>query len=294
MSMLHSNDFWVNLLEHTNLKPKVLPEEVATRPIYGGDINQAFHVKAKDAEYFVKTNTLNTAHNFQTEASSLEALADFCPGVISTGTLDHTAFLVLQYIDLTSKGDESKLGAFIAELHSTRHVKKDVYGWHEDNYIGLNPQSNLYCQAWDRFWCEQRIQPQLDMAFRNGFATQLKPIQTKLLDSIRQQLQAHLPEPVLLHGDLWSGNKGFKSNGVPIIFDPASYYGDREVDIAMTELFGGFGPDFYRAYYSIHPKKPGYTRRKVIYNLYHMLNHLNLFGESYLRQCLHYAKEIMH
>jgi fructosamine-3-kinase len=136
----------------------------------------------------------------------------------------------------------------------------------------LTPQQNSWCDDWAEFWRTRRMQPQLDLARRNGFDLEAT-----------FDLGNHRPQPSLLHGDLWSGNAGFTAQG-PVVFDPAVYYGDREADLAMTELFGGFPRQFYQAYNDAWPLEEGYQRRKPLYNLYHLLNHLNLFGGGYLGQ----------
>lgn len=151
------------------------------------------------------------------------------------------------------------------------------FGWARDNYIGSTLQKNAWCDDWAQFWRERRMRPQLEMA---GFDVDV--------GALDQWLENHKPQPSLLHGDLWSGNVGFTQTG-PVVFDPAVYYGDREADLAMTELFGGFPREFYQAYDEAFPLAEGYDKRKHLYNLYHLLNHLNLFGRGYLgqvRSCL--------
>lgn len=291
--MTISKSFWTQLLAHINVTSPEDQAEFQVSSVHGGDINRAFRLRTRKSEYFVKINASSNLPCFQTEKTTLEKLSAFCPKVISVGCIDGNAFLVLEYIDMSPYGDESKLGSLIANLHANTNTEGKTYGWHEDNYIGLSPQRNTPCTQWEEFWCLRRILPQLQMAYDNGFETGLKDMESSILAAIKKQLHCHKPEPVLLHGDLWSGNKGFKKNGEPIIFDPASYFGDHEVDIAMTELFGGFGPNFYRAYYNVKPRNDGYTSRKRIYNFYHILNHLNLFGESYRSQCIRYAKMII-
>ncbi len=160
----------------------------------------------------------------------------------------------------------------IAALHRSQGPR---YGWASDNFIGLGTQQNGWCDDWVEFWRSRRIAPQLALAGKNGFELGDVPIE--------ELLRGHRPRPSLLHGDLWRGNAGF-SRGEPVIFDPAVYYGDRECDLAMTELFGGFPAEFYSSYDAELPLDAGYARRKPLYNLYHLLNHLNLFGGSYLEQ----------
>jgi protein-ribulosamine 3-kinase len=162
-------------------------------------------------------------------------------------------------------GDYAALGRMLAALHRQTGPR---FGWHRDNYIGLSPQLNGWCDDWSEFWRERRLGPQ---AARAGVRINM------------DRIELHQPQPSLLHGDLWSGNAGFTPEG-PVVYDPAVYYGDREADLAMTELFGGFPRAFYDAYNEVLPLAEGYERRKHVYNLYHLLNHLNLFGAGYLGQ----------
>jgi fructosamine-3-kinase len=168
---------------------------------------------------------------------------------------------------LKRNGDWAALGQMLAKLHRQTGPR---FGWHRDNWIGATPQVNGWRDDWSEFWQECRIRPQLELARKNGFSLPEPP-----------RLKNHQPQASLLHGDLWSGNAGFIEKG-PVIFDPAVYYGDREADIAMTELFGGFPARFYDAYNEAFPLPAGYETRKHFYNLYHLLNHLNIFGAGYL------------
>jgi fructosamine-3-kinase len=153
-----------------------------------------------------------------------------------------------------------------------------------DNTIGSTPQKNTPRQDWVAFWREQRLGYQLQLAARQGHGGALQRQGEQLLEYLPDFFTDHRPQASLLHGDLWSGNYSIDSQGQPVIFDPAVYFGDREADLAMTELFGGFGAEFYAAYNSSWPLEPGYAVRKTLYNLYHILNHLNLFGGGYLSQ----------
>ncbi len=173
----------------------------------------------------------------------------------------------LEELDLKRDGDWAALGRMLATLHRQSGPR---FGWHRDNWIGRSPQANAWADDWNEFWWTRRLEPQLRRA---GLAA----------DFLRNALRDHRPAPSLLHGDLWSGNAGFIDEG-PVLFDPAVYYGDREADLAMTELFGGFAPDFYAAYKAAFPLDAGYEQRKPLYNLYHLLNHLNLFGGGYRAQ----------
>ena len=185
--------------------------------------------------------------------------------------LDHGSdFIVLEQLDLKRNGDWAALAQLLAKLHRTTGPR---FGWHRDNWIGATPQINDWRDDWATFFQECRLRPQLELARQNGFSFSVPA----------DLLKDHRPQPSLLHGDLWSGNAGFIEEG-PVIFDPAVYYGDREADIAMTELFGGFPARFYDAYNEALPLPDGYETRKHLYNLYHLLNHLNIFGAGYLAQ----------
>jgi fructosamine-3-kinase len=176
--------------------------------------------------------------------------------------------------------DGAQAGRVLACLH--RCTATD-FGWHRENTIGSTPQHNTRARDWVAFWRERRLGFQLDLAARNGYGRALLDSGERLM-SVLDGLIGHRPVASLLHGDLWGGNIGASRDGEPVIFDPAVYFGDRETDLAMTELFGGFGSDFYAAYREAWPLPPEYATRKTLYNLYHVLNHLNLFGGGYLTQ----------
>ena len=183
--------------------------------------------------------------------------------------------LELERLELACVGDYRALARMLAAVHRTHG---DRYGWPTDNFIGATPQANGWSTDWVEFWRERRMKPQLALAASNGFAVDCG----FLLEGLGKLL-GHRPPASLLHGDLWSGNAGFH-RGEPVLFDPAAYYGDREADLAMTELFGGFPREFYAAYDEAYPLLAAYAQRKHLYNLYHLLNHLNLFGGGYLGQ----------
>jgi fructosamine-3-kinase len=195
----------------------------------------------------------------------------------------------MEWLDLGRGSGSSwqEMGRQLAAMHqcSTAQLsgKKaaGMFGWQRSNTIGSTPQINPWTANWTEFWTEHRIGYQLRLANRQGGHF---PKQDPLLDMIPQLLAGHEPQPSLVHGDLWSGNAAINQSGEPVIFDPATYYGDREVDLAMTELFGGFPPEFYQGYNQVFPLDSGYQQRKVLYNLYHILNHFNLFGGSYASQ----------
>ena len=221
---------------------------------------------------FLKEGAPARADAFAAEADGLDALRPHIrvPRVLERGLRNGKAFILLEPLDLRP-GDYAALGRALATLH---HQSGPRFGWARDNYIGLSPQQNGWCDDWLEFWVTRRMGPQISWAREKGFDVSMPPMRL---------LEKHKPQPALLHGDLWSGNAGFTAAG-PVIFDPAVYYGDRETDLAMTELFGGFPREFYRAYDEAFPLDPGYEKRKHLYNLYHLLNHLNIFGGGYLGQ----------
>lgn len=256
------------------------------RDLHGGDINQAALIHSKDSGWFVKYRNNAPRGMFEAEAYALQKIAACqcirVPEAIACGEDSGTSWLVLEYLELTSTGPASLLGEQLAAMHAISHGS---FGWAQDNYIGTTPQPNRQTDNWIEFWRDCRLQPQLSMASAAGFNGRLFENGEYLLTKLGQLLQDHKPTASLLHGDLWSGNKAFTTDGQPVIFDPASYYGDRETDIAMTELFGGFEPAFYSAYRAHSPLPAGYPLRRDLYKLYHMLNHLNLFGVAYLSSC---------
>jgi protein-ribulosamine 3-kinase len=257
------------------------------QPLSGGDINSAFKLEGNDKAYFVKLNRPDSLAMFAAESAGLLELADTktvrIPSPVVHGQSPGQAFLALEYIEfgVTNKMSERLFGQQLAMLHQQA---KPYYGWRMDNTIGSTPQLNTPSHDWPEYYRNQRLQYQLNMAAANGFTGRLQATGAQLCENIANFFNGYNPQPSLLHGDLWSGNAATDSAGNPVIYDPACYYGDRETDIAMTELFGGFGRDFYAAYQEISPLDQGYTIRKTLYNLYHILNHLNLFGGGYLRQ----------
>ena len=271
------------LLELANLET-----DAAARitPVGGGDISAAWSVPTRRGRVFVKTGPASVADRFAAEAAALNELSQALkvPEVIATVHDDvHTA-LVLEWLNIGSADAqcEARFGAALAQLHRCTAA---AFGWHQDNWIGRTPQPNPSCTDWLEFWRDQRLGFQLRLATQNGFGRDLESRGNRLLDRLDQLLAGHRPEPSLLHGDLWGGNWG-QVGDEPVAFDPASYYGDREADLAMTHLFGGFGRRFYDAYENAWPLPDGHERRLPLYMLYHVLNHLNLFGSGYLSRSI--------
>jgi fructosamine-3-kinase len=257
--------------------------------VAGGCINTTLIIGDGDATYFVKLNAAQCLPMFAAESDGLRELAAAntlrVPSTMCHGNDDDHSWLVLEHLTTLgsqSKPDWTQLGRGLAMLHRHSH---EQYGWHHNNTIGSTEQVNTPSVNWIDFLREHRIGFQLELAARNGYCGRLQVRGEQLLDGIGTLFSGYIPEASLLHGDLWSGNIGFLENGEAVIFDPAVYFGDRETDIAMSELFGGFGGRFYRAYQSEWPLDSGFHTRKHLYNLYHLLNHLNLFGRGYLARC---------
>jgi fructosamine-3-kinase len=255
--------------------------------VSGGCIHSAWKVEGADQCWFVKTNDGGKFGLFEAEARGLEALVHIAllrvPRPLCVGRNADASWIVMEHIELESRtaACDALLGAQLAALH--RHTGSS-FGWHRDNYIGSAPQMNGWADSWPAFWRERRLGFQLTLAQKNGYAGKLQTIGAKLLERIDRFFTSYAPAPALLHGDLWSGNAASDTQDSPVVFDPAVYQGDREADIAMTELFGGYSRSFYSAYDEAYPRDAGYWVRKNLYSLYHVLNHLNLFGGGYLRQ----------
>lgn len=255
--------------------------------VSGGSINTCYRWPSARGAMFVKVGPLATQAAFAAEAAGLAALAAAralrVPRVLARGHTDAAAFLALEWIEAApaSLASEQRLGEGLAALHA---VTAQRFGWERDNTLGRTPQLNGWTDGWAEFFRERRLRPQLELAAHNGFGAMLTAHGERLLESLPALLRDHAPAASLLHGDLWGGNWLTARSGEPVIFDPAVYYGDREADLGMTRLFGGFGAAFYQAYEALAPPAPGAAVRGELYNLYHVLNHANLFGGGYARQ----------
>ena len=249
---------------------------------------------------FVKTARASVAAMLAAEADGLRALGATgtitVPRVRLRGTQGDCAFLVLGWLDLGDSRRGEALGRALALLHrvpapSGRNGER--FGWARDNYIGGALQRNGWADDWSVFFRDCRLRPQLARVAKAGYGDALSRDGERVLDLVPQLLGAHHPLPSLLHGDLWSGNAGMLVDGTPVVYDPAVYVGDREVDLAMTRLFGGFDVAFYRAYDDAWPLPPGHDLRRDLYNLYHVLNHLSLFGSGYLEHAQRLMKRLI-
>jgi len=255
--------------------------------IGGGSISRAWRFDGRERSYFVKLNRAACSGMFAAEAAGLAELARAgsvrVPRPLCHGEEGDTAFLVCEWLHLSpsGRGSAARLGGQLAALH--RHTRQ-TFGWERDNTIGATPQINTPETDWCTFWRERRLGFQLALAEQNGMSPGLLHKGERLMVALDGLLAGHRPQASLLHGDLWGGNWGVDDAGAPVLFDPAVYFGDREAELAMTELFGGFPEDFYAAYRENWPLDEGYALRRTLYNLYHVLNHFNLFGGGYAAQ----------
>jgi fructosamine-3-kinase len=276
---------WDAIATHLSQSTGQLFHLETRRSVSGGCINSGYAISDGQQTYFVKVNQAAQLAMFAAEAAGLdEMIASHTirvPKPICWGTAADSAYLVLEWLELSHNsglGWEA-MGQKLAALHQT--TSPQGFGWQINNTIGATLQINDWTGNWAEFWTKHRLGYQFRLAAQRGG---IFPHQNHLLSAIPQLLAGHDPQPALVHGDLWSGNAAVTPTGEPVMFDPATYYGDREVDLAMTELFGGFPADFYRGYNAVFPLDSGYEPRKPLYNLYHILNHFNLFGGSYAAQ----------
>ncbi|MBD2137752.1 fructosamine kinase family protein [Anabaena sp. FACHB-1237] len=262
--------------------------------VSGGCINQGYAVSNGKLTYFVKLNQATQADMFLAEMLGLQTMYKTqsirVPQPLCWGITGNYSYIVLEWLEMTGANQQSwrKMGQNLAKMH--QNISNKGFGWERNNTIGSTPQINIWQSNWIDFYVEYRLGYQFQLARRKGGNF---PLQDKLLATIPELLKNHDVQPALVHGDLWGGNAGFTTDGEPVIFDPATYFGDREVDIAMTELFGGFPAVFYEGYQEVLPLNEGYKQRKIIYNLYHILNHFNLFGGSYATQANQMIKKIL-
>lgn len=286
---------WISITQQLRDAGIPLRRAAIPRPVSGGDISAAWNLEIDGGEIFLKTGLASQSDMFTAEAEGLSELAFAnavrVPEVLAVGQHADTAFLALEWLSFERPGTESErlLGEQLALMH---RAVKDRFGWHRDNTIGLTPQHNDWSVNWVEFFRKHRLGYQLQLAAENGFTGELQQQGGRLLKRLPALFNGYKPVSSLLHGDLWGGNWA-SSNGAPVIFDPAVYYGDRETDLAMTKLFGGFGTAFYDAYESAWPLEPGSRERGQLYQLYHVLNHLNLFGSGYLSRALSLIKALL-
>ncbi len=288
------NGNWKSIERHLN---KILGEHIVLidkTPVSGGCINQCWKVTDSiNRHWFIKTNSPTSLDMFLAEADGLEELYKSqsirTPQVIGSGKTADLSYLILEYFALQPTFNQEKMGFQLATMHHftnppAKPSSDDVFGWKRDNTIGATLQKNQLNKSWVSFLGKKRLLYQLNLAKNNGYSHKAYDSGLKLIESLLEFFSNYQPKASLLHGDLWGGNCAGDANENPVIYDPAVYYGDRETDIAMTELFGGFNAEFYAAYNASYALDAGYKTRKTLYNLYHILNHFNLFRGGYASQ----------
>jgi len=261
-------------------------EKVAA--VAGGDISGAFRCEdSRGCNWFMKINEASFIEAFEAEEAGLLELGKAkmlrVPQVAAHGVNTGRSWLLLEWLDMQPGNELAArgLGVALAEMH---RISAGAYGWDRNNFIGATPQLNQPEDNWTGFYCEHRLLPQARLAENNGAPREFVHKLRQFAYQLPKMLADYRPEPSLLHGDLWGGNWAQLGDGTPVIFDPAVYYGDRETDLAMTRLFGGFPATFYEGYAAEWPLARGHEWRNTLYQLYHVLNHFNLFGGAYLSQ----------
>lgn len=262
----------------------------------GGDTHSSYRLQLTteldgDKLLFAKVNELSRNQVLQSEYRSLNILNERYglnyPQALAVDEDDHHSYLLLSYHDLDSLSNNvqnPEFGEQLADIVFAQHqITSSKFGWSANNHIGLTEQINQPDVDWIRFYRSKRLLPQLELARKNGLTPELAKQVEYLMTNLADYFVAYEPRPALLHGDLWSGNVAIdRSTNKPMMFDPAPYFGDHESDLAFTELFGGFPETFYHRYKELSPLHENYPLRRPVYNLYHALNHFNLFGDSYL------------
>ena len=273
-------------LENALSQSRVITGEIESLTrVGGGDINEAFLVKTWQKKYFIKLNKPDRYPGmFEAEKKALEILicrSNFkIPKPIIVGEISDYRFILMEWIEMQSHGDWNQFGQSLAEIH---RETQSHFGLDHQNYIGSLFQDNTFEPSWSEFYINRRLHPLCKKAFDKG---QLNRSTLKAFENLYRKLDEIYPNepPALLHGDLWGGNRAFTTEGNPCIYDPAVYYGHREIDLAMTRLFGGFPDEMYHAYHQKYPLEPGWEARISIGQLYPLLVHVILFGGGYAGQ----------
>ena len=273
---------------------EVYPKSVVK--VHGGDIHTAWLIKFSNKQLFLKRNDRNKKL-LKFEKHCLQNLRKFInpenlviPEVIAYKKIKNVEILIMEWIDMQNF-DQKSLGKGLGEMHlNSNESSPKNFGYPVEGFIGLTDQKKGWENNWFDCFLNLRLIPQLSILKPNFLEEETID---KVKKKIRSELQNHKPVKTLVHGDLWSGNVGIEKGGKGVIFDPASWWADNEVDLAMTRLFGGFNKEFYEEYHKIIPLKNGFEKRTIIYNFYHILNHANMFGGSYLNQVKNYVKAIV-
>jgi len=274
---------WKAIVEAVSQQTGIRLRADTAREVAGGDIHRAYRLESDGGPVFLKLAVLARAEQLLAESAGLQVLADAgavrVPAVIDCGEAGAWAYLLMEWLNLSSGGPacSSRLGTALAALHA---CTAPSFGLGRDNFIGASPQPNGWSRNWVDFFRERRLGFQLQLAASKGMP-ELQRQGQQLFGAMDDLFRDYQPVASLLHGDLWAGNWGCLDSGEPLIFDPAVYYGDRETDLAMTRLFGGFDGAFYQAYERAWPLAPGWRLRGELYQLYHVLNHANIFGGAY-------------
>ena len=252
----------------------------------GGSISRTLVARTEGARWFVKLDRAARNAMLLAEADGLETLAACSairvPRVVGHGVCGDHTYLVLEYLQLSPlQRGAAAAGRALAQLH---RIGGEQFGWQRDNFIGGTPQRNARQGSWPHFFAQQRLLPQLELAQRQGHRGRLLEDGERLAEKLPALFASYRPAVSLVHGDLWHGNAALDETGTLTLYDPAVYFGDRETDLAMCKLFGGFPDDFFAAYREAWPLADGFAQRCALYQLYHVLNHLNLFGGGYRAQ----------
>ncbi|MGI9245958.1 MAG: fructosamine kinase family protein [Steroidobacteraceae bacterium] len=268
--------------------------------VHGGSINRCVRWPADGGDTFLKLADASNLPTYEAEAAGLAELRAArtlrVPAVLAFGVAGDHALLALEWLEFSALvADQAEVQRRLAEALAAQHrVLAPAFGWSRDNTIGATPQPNGQDADWVRFFRERRLGHMLELAAARGIHARILERGQRLLECCGEFFRGYQPQPSLLHGDLWGGNwSAIAATGEPVVFDPAVYYGDREADIAMTTLFGGYGPAFYEAYEQAWPLDAGAPTRRTLYNLYHMLNHSVLFGGSYTRQSFQMIEKLL-
>lgn len=262
-----------SVLKELNLTGKVVP-------IAGGDVNQAYRIEEQTRTYFLKIHPKVKRRFFEVEVNGLKELAPYVrvPETYLLGETFDGAYLLMEWIEPGS-GNQADLGRALATIHQATAPQ---FGFYEDNYLGILEQTNTFEENWWTFFFKNRLEKQLTIAETNNHWNHWRQEKFfRFKESFLRDVGEQKIIPSLLHGDLWSGNVFFDQQGHPVLIDPAVSYGNREQDIAMSQLFGGLRPEFLAGYQELNPLDKGWKERLPVYQLYYLLAHLNMFGESY-------------